>query len=88
MRFRVKLADTERPVKLSPYQVLANAIILQAVRDYRLAKEKLAEDPKDKEKRKAARSTIRKVEQFFRSKWFQQLTDLDGEDLLSKLKEE
>ena len=31
---------------------------------------------------------IREVEMFFRSRWFCQLTDIDGYKLLEKLKEE
>ena len=38
--------------------------------------------------RKAAQATIREVERFFRSPYFARLTDVDGEYLLRKLKEE
>ena len=35
-----------------------------------------------------ARKIIREAERFLKSRWFAQLTDIDGEMLLKKLKEE
>ena len=67
-----------------PYEKLANAIVLQAVTDYRRALRKLRKDPKDEE----AVKTIVQVEKFFRSGWYQLLTSIDGEFLLNKLREE
>ncbi len=55
------------------YQNLKNAIILQAVKDYRDA-----ETPKTKS------AIIR----FIRSDWFKALTDLEPEMLIKKLQEE
>ena len=55
------------------YERLANGIILQAVKDYRIAK---------------SPATRRSIERFFRSDWFKMLTDLDGEDLIERLREE
>lgn len=63
--------DTE-----TAYENLANAIVLQAVKDYRAAK---------KRKNSANIGIIRK---FFRSDWFRTLTDIDGEWLIRKLDEE
>ena len=58
------------------YEELANAIVLQAVNDYRLARKK-----KESAKQVA-------LVQFFRSKWFAVLTNIDGRLLEQKLKEE
>lgn len=66
------------------YENLANAVIEQAVKDYRRAKAKLAKEAEDVMALKMRRET----EQFFRSAWFGQLTALDGELLLEKLEEE
>ena len=66
------------------YENLANAVIEQAVKDYRQARVKLAKDVEDVTALKIRRET----ERFFRSAWFGQLTTLDGELLLEKLEEE
>ena len=66
------------------YENLANAIVEQAVKDYRQARAKLAKDAEDVMALKMRRET----ERFFRSAWFGQLTALDGELLLEKLEEE
>ena len=57
----------------NPYENLANAIVLQAVKDYRLH---------DDERELAS------IERFFRSGWFGVLTGLDPELLISKLRKE
>ena len=66
------------------YENLANAIIEQAVTDYRRARAKLAKDAEDVMALKMRRET----ERFFRSAWFGELTILDGELLLEKLEGE
>ena len=66
------------------WENLANAIIVQAADDYRWARKKLKEDPYCL---KAIRM-IKEVEPFFTSDWFRALTDVDGEMILSRLKEE
>ena len=67
-----------------PYERLANAIILQAVRDYRTALKALRMNPRNK----AAQTEKESVERFFRSQWYQALTTVDGEMLIKKLNEE
>lgn len=69
---------------MSGYEALANAVILQAVRDWRDAcrinrpyPENFAEERKRED-----------IERFFRSDWFSVLTNLDGRLLLRKLQEE
>ncbi len=66
------------------YEKLANAIILQAVKDYRAAKKKLKKQPTKKD----AEIMIKDTERFFRSDWFTALTNVDGEVILRKLREE
>lgn len=65
------------------YTKLANAIILQAVKDYRAALRKLSKHPYDN----SALSLKRENEQFFRSSGFKDLTDIDPEMLICKLNE-
>jgi hypothetical protein len=57
----------------TPYENLANAIVLQAVKDYRLH---------DDEQELAS------IERFFRSGWFNTLTSIDPEMLIAKLRKE
>jgi len=88
---------------MEPYKNLTNAIILQAVKDYRQTLRFLKRHPHtsefDKEeamqdtRKRALRSmTIRKegerdeIEQFFRSGWFEGLSNLNGESLLRKVR--
>ena len=67
-----------------PWENLANAIILQAVKDYHEARKKHKKRPKNED----AKLMIADCEAFFRSDWFKALTELDGEMLLRKLQEE
>jgi len=67
-----------------PYENLANAIILHAVKDYRMARKKLKRNPKNKD----AKLMVEDCERFFCSDWFGQLTSVNGKMLLKKLQEE
>lgn len=69
---------------MDAYERLANAIIIQAAKDYRAAKRKLRRKPGNKDAQAEAES----IERFFRSDWFRTLTEVDGEMLLRKLNEE
>lgn len=66
------------------YENLANAIVLQAVKDYRAALKQLGKNPDNKD----AGSDAREIERFFRSQWYSELTSVDGEFLICKLREE
>lgn len=66
------------------YEDLANAIVLQAVKDYRDALKKLKKNPKNLN----AQYTKIDVELFFRSAWFKELTNIEPEVLMERLKEE
>ncbi len=62
------------------YERLANAIVVQAAKDYRSA---------IKGKRtKAKTAEVKEIEEFFLSDWFTTLTDVDGRVILKKLQEE
>lgn len=67
-----------------PYDNLANAIVLQAVKDYRDALKRLKKKPGNK----AAMADALACERFFRSGWHKTLTSVDGEYLIQKLQEE
>lgn len=64
------------------YQPLADAIILQAVADYRAALTGVGCG------RKSAEGVVRECERFFRSHYFSMLTKVSGEYLIEKLRKE
>ena len=61
---------------MNEYEQIANAIILQAVKDYR------------QERKKKDSAKLIPLATFFRSKWFAVLTKVDGRLLEQKLREE
>ena len=69
---------------LSPYEALGNAVVLQAVKDYREAVHKLSRGKKNT----IAESTKKECERFFQSPYFNVFTQLDGKALLSQLEKE
>ena len=69
---------------LSPYEALGNAVVLQAVKDYRDAVHKLSRGKKNT----IAESTKQECERFFKSPYFNVFTQLDGKSLLSQLEKE
>ena len=64
------------------YAELANAIVLQAFKDYRKALFKLVQEPEEWKHR----SSKKKLERFFHSKWYRTLTELDPEILMQEAK--
>lgn len=66
------------------YENLANAIVLQAVKDYRKALKCLKRNPKSNK----AQADAKEVERFFRSPWYSELTGVDGKMLIRRLREE
>ena len=70
---------------LSPWQKLANAIVEQAVKDYRMEQARIKANPQNSDYTKAE---AWKLERFFRSDRFEVLTDMDGRLILSRLKKE
>ena len=63
------------------YQALANAVILQAVKDFKPAYRRLKRHPNDK----LAQDTVREITKFFCSDYFGALSDLDGPALLNRI---
>lgn len=68
----------------NPYEKLANAIVLQAVSDYRAELKKVKKNPKNRD----AIDGALQIEKFFRSEWYQVLTSVDGEYLIDRLQKE
>lgn len=68
----------------NPYEKLANAIVLQAVSDYRTALKKVKKNPNNRD----AIDGALQIEKFFRSERYQTLTSLDGEYLIERLRKE
>ena len=64
------------------YYNLANAIILQAAKDYRKSLRTLSRHTNNR----SAHCERRRLEKFFRSDWFGVLTSIDPELLITKLK--
>ena len=60
------------------YEILANAIILQAVKDYRMA----LKSRKANSRNRTAQADKAEIERFFRSQWYSALTSVDGEMLI------
>lgn len=67
---------------MEPYESLANAIIVQAVKDYREALQRLDRHPEKND----YKAEIKSLERFFCSSWYQILTDLDGNLLMRKVR--
>lgn len=70
---------------LEPHVALANAIVMQACKDYRktyrlhIRTYRVGEKSDDK---------LEELEKFFRSAWYRTLTDIDGEHLMKQIREE
>ena len=73
-----------RGTVLTPHEQLANAIILQAVRDFRVSYSALKKNPNDLE----AQNMLREVRAFFKGGWICVLTKLDGAGLLDSIERE
>jgi hypothetical protein len=58
---------------IDAYEKLANSVILQAVKDYRMTDDE---------------QELKEIERFFRSAWFGVLTSVDPDLLISKLRKE
>lgn len=69
---------------MSPYEALGNAVVLQALKDYRDAVKTLSHGKKNT----IAESTKNECERFFRSSYFNVFTELEGKVLLSQLEKE
>lgn len=73
-----------KAISEDPYEALGNAIILQAVKDYRVALKKIKANPKNR----TALDEALTIEKFFRGPLYSVLTSVDPEFLISKLRAE
>ena len=69
---------------MNPFENLINAIVLQAVKDYRKTLSLCSRHPEKLNYREEKVA----LERFFRSGWSSYLTDIDPEFLIRKLNEE
>lgn len=70
--------------ELKHYEALANAIIVQAVIDYKAAYKLLQKHPEGI----MAQSECKKIKHFFHSEWFRTLTSVDAEYLIRMVEKE
>ena len=64
---------------MDPYHELANAIIMQAVKDYRMALKRYF-------LRKEYQQDVAELERFFTSEWFEALSERDGPSLMKRVR--
>ena len=69
---------------LDPYELLGNAIIIQAAKDYRMALRRLSRNRCNRD----AQVQADDIERFFHSELYSALTDVDPDMLIRKLREE
>ena len=69
---------------MDSYENLANAIVIQAAKDYRLALKRLRHHPYDRD----AALMKSECESFFHSGWFGALTSIDPGILIHRLQSE
>ena len=67
---------------MDPYQALANAIVELAAKDYRSALKYHYRHPE----RQEYADKVSQLERFFRSGWYEMLTNLDGENLMCDIR--
>lgn len=77
---------------MKPYRKLANAIILRAVDDYRghldTLKYLLNTPEFNGVRIIEIKRKIEKLEKFFRSEWYDEMTNISGEDIIRKVRKE
>jgi len=83
-QLKIKLIEPGGSKLTDKYQELANAIVLAAVQDYRIALKKLNKNPQNP----TALYTKKEVERFFRSDYYKILTSLDPDMLIEKIQAE
>lgn len=78
---KINIEQTEQVEKLD-YERLAEQIIIRAAKDYRNALKRLFRHPENP----TALATKEEIEMFFRSEWFQLLSDIDPNVLIEGIK--
>ena len=71
--------QTSREIDIFCYENLANAIIVQAVKDYKAELHKLLKNPHNRE----AMGKAMDIERFFHSPWYSLLTEADPDFVLN-----
>lgn len=69
---------------MTGWEMLASSIVEQAARDYRTAIKTLRKYPESKD----ARAMVMEIERFFHSHWYSQLTRIDPDYLIERLRKE
>lgn len=80
---RVRNAVIAVSENMACYENLANAIILQAVKDYKRVLHRLGANPRNRD----AMHEKERLERFFHSPWYEALTDLDADRLIEGVQE-
>ena len=78
------MAKTQKRERVEDYDYerLAEQIIIRAAKDYRNALKRLYKHPENP----TALATKKEIERFFRSEWFQVLSDIDPNVLIEGIK--
>ena len=79
-----KIADRKVSTRRA-YETLANAIIVEACKDY-LRDLKVMKKARSSEKRSKAADDARSIERFLRSQWYRELTKVDPEYLIEQIR--
>ena len=66
------------------YQDLANAVVTQAAKDYKYYRKRIEKNQDDD----YAKHEVRELEAFFSSKWMKRLINIDGAEILARIKGE
>lgn len=80
---RVRNAAIAVSENMACYENLANAIILQAVKDYKRVLHRLGANPRNRD----VMHEKERLERFFHSPWYEALTDLDADRLIEGVQE-
>ena len=70
---------------MTPYENLANAIIIQACKDYRKAYKRYLRRYRSTDK---PDEELVELENFFRSDWYNTLTSIDSEYIMARIRKE
>lgn len=73
---------------IDEYQLLANAIVLQAANDWKRANREMDKSKPLSPKWKEWNKLKKECEEFFHSEWYGKLTALEGNYILERLKKE
>lgn len=68
-----------------PFENIANAVVIQACKDYRKAYKRYLRRYRSTDK---PDEKLTELESFFRSSWYKALTAIDGEYLMDRIKKE